>query len=101
MAYQTIPLTANPSQTLDIVLSEQFVSLVLQTRQDNLFIDVYLDGVAIVRGRICRDRQKIVNEEYRGFSGELFFMDTAGGSDPIYSGIGSRYLLIYWDGENE
>ena len=100
MSLLTIPLTASPAQTLDVVLNGQFISLYLQQRTDKLYIDVSVDKKPVVQGRICQNRNKIINEEYRGFIGELFFLDIGGSSDPDYREIGVRYFLIYWDGQN-
>ena len=101
MSYLTVPLTANPAQTLDVVLNGQFVSIYLQERSGKLYIDVSVDKNPIVQGRICQDRNRIVNEAYRDFIGELFFLDIGGSNDPDYREIGVRYFLMYWDGKNE
>lgn len=99
--FQKIPLTTSPSQTLDTILSGQFVSIFLQSRDGNLYIDVYLNNQPVVLGRACQNQNMIINEAYRGFKGELFFIDTVGSNDPSFSELNSRFQLIYWDGENE
>lgn len=98
MAIQQIPIKASPSQTLDIILAEQNVTIVLQARLGKLFADVALDNVAAVRGRLCHDRTQILNESYRGFKGEIFFLDKNGTEDPNWREINSRFVLLYWDG---
>ena len=97
MIYQ-VPVTSSPSQTLDTTLGGQQVSIYLQARDGHLYIDVYNDRAPVVQGRVCRDRAPIINEAYRGFSGDLIFVDQYGQDDPTYEGIGSRYLLLYTDG---
>jgi hypothetical protein len=37
----------------------------------------------------------MVRETYLGFIGDLSFTDTQGTSDPVYTGLGSRFVLLY------
>jgi hypothetical protein len=48
--------------------------------------------------RIIRDRQRLlVDAGYRGFIGDFAMIDTQGRADPVYSGLGGRYQLVYFD----
>ena len=60
-----------------------------------MFIDLFLNNVLIIGGVLCLDRTYIVRDSYLGFSGDLFFADTQGTSDPYYTDLGTRYLLVY------
>ncbi|GAN63005.1 hypothetical protein AA0313_1445 [Acetobacter indonesiensis NRIC 0313] len=43
----------------------------------------------------CRDRVGLVQRKYLGFTGELTFLDTQGTSDPQYTSLNDRWLLVY------
>ena len=43
---------------------------------------------------ICQNRNWIARSLYLGFSGNLI-IDNQGDADPDYTGLGSRYSLIY------
>lgn len=93
---QTIPLQAVPNQTLTILLSSQLVKLNIYTTIDGLmYMDVYVNGATIITGVICQNLNRIVRDAYLGFSGDLAFNDTFGSSDPVYTGLGAQYQLIY------
>jgi len=92
---QTIPLESKPSQTLKTTLDSQYVQLNVYTLPNGLYLDLLLNGMTIVQGSLCLDRARLVRETYLGFSGDLMFIDTQGTLDPYYTGLGSRYQLIY------
>lgn len=87
-----VPLEAVPSQTVNITLANQQAKITVRTVGLKLYFS--LDGV--VTNRICRDRQRLlVDAQYQGFAGEFAFVDTQGASDPVYTGLGSRFQLVY------
>lgn len=91
-----VPLTAVPSQTLAITLAQQSAQIAVRQIGGNLYFDLQLNTGYIVRTRICRDRQRLlVDAGYRGFVGDFFFQDTQGTDDPQYTGLGSRWVLLY------
>ena len=54
-----------------------------------------IGGAQVIAGRYCNDRVGLVRQAYLGFTGWLYFVDTQGGDDPYYTGLGSRYILVY------
>ena len=92
---QTIPITDAPSQTLSAVLAGQSCNVKIHTRQESLYLDLYVNNVLILAGAAGRDRVLIVRDTYLGLVGDLMFIDTLGSSDPSYPGLGSRYTLLY------
>jgi hypothetical protein len=92
---KTIPISATPSQKLSSVLGGQNCQLKVYQKTTGLYVDVYVNNAPIVQGAIARDRVRIVRHAYLGFVGDLAFVDTQGTSDPISTGLGSRYSLIY------
>lgn len=91
-----VPAQANPNQAFNVTLGGQQVQLAIYQTDYGLFIDVAVAGTPIVSGVICENLNRIVREAYSGFVGDLTWFDTTGaGTDPIYTGIGAQYQLIY------
>ena len=90
-----IPIQPIPSQLVKVVLGGQNVQIFIYQKDQGLFVDINSDGVDIVVGVIARDAVPIICREYMGFIGNVLFVDTQGGSDPTYSGLGSRFSLVY------
>lgn len=93
---QVIPVQAFPRQQLQVQLSGQNCSLTIAQNAYGLFMDVYVDGVLLIGGVICLNRNRIVRMAYAGFIGDLAFIDLEGVEDPVYIGLGSRWLLGYF-----
>ena len=92
---QTIPLQPVPSQSTKVVLGGQNCQILIYQKAQGLFVDLNADGVEIVSGVIARDAVPLVCRSYAGFVGNLLFTDTQGTSDPEYSQLGSRFVLLY------
>ncbi len=90
-----IPLTAVPNQTLKATLNGQYCTLNIYTLSTGLYLDLLVNGSPIVQGVLCLNKVLIVRELYLGFIGDLVFADTQGESDPDYTGLGSRFVLMY------
>ena len=95
MTVQTIPLAAVPSQTLSTVLGQTPVRLNIRQRRTGLFVDVLTQDVPVVSGVKALDRTFLIRAAYKGFPGDLYFVDTQGTDAPTYDGLGSRYLLLW------
>ena len=94
MIYQ-IPLQAVPVQKAAFTLGGQEITVSLLPRLGRLYATVFADGLPVVRERICRHAVPLANEAYCPLNGELFFIDTAGSSDPVWQELGSRFILVY------
>lgn len=90
-----VPLQSTPSQTLKIVLDGQNVQIALYQKTQGMFIDINSDGVDIVVAQVCRNGVSLIGREYMQFSGTLMFVDIQGVSDPDYTGLNTRYVLLY------
>lgn len=90
-----IPLKSVASQTFAINLDGQNCTINLYQKNTGLYLDLFVDNTAIIVTQICLDRVKLVRYAYLGFIGDLAFMDTQGVDDPYYTGLGSRYQLMY------
>lgn len=92
-----VPLRPVPTQNLQIVLAGQSCLMRVYQLDYGLFIDMSADDVPVAAGAICQNLNKIVRGAYLGFAGNLVFWDAQGDSDPVYTGLGSRYTLLYLD----
>lgn len=92
---QIVPVSDAYSQTLNVTLGGQSCRIVIRRVSTGLFLDLYVSNVAMITGVICQDRNRIVRDVYRGFIGDLAWLDTQGSSDPSSPGLGTRYLLAY------
>lgn len=90
-----VPLKAVPNQSLQVVLAGQSCIIDVVQTVYGLFLDLYVSDELIVAGVICENLNRIVRSLYLGFSGDLVFKDTQGDADPVYTGLGARFLLLY------
>lgn len=92
---QIVPLEAVPNQTFAVALAGQSVQLNVYQKGDFLYMDVFLNGAAVIRGVICENLNRIIRNRYLGFLGDFMFQDQRGSNDPAYTGLNDRYLLFY------
>jgi hypothetical protein len=92
---QQINLQPVPSQTLQTTLNGQNVSISVYTRSTGLFVDTSVNGVPTSAGVIARNQVPVVPTAYLGLAGNLLFTDTLGTDDPTYTGLGSRFVLLF------
>jgi hypothetical protein len=92
---QQIPLAAVPSQSFGITLGGQNCVLSVYQKTTGLYFDLSVGGAPVsttVRclneARLCEDRQYL-------FTGDFLFYDTQGDSDPDFTGLGDRFVLIF------
>ena len=90
-----VPLKAVPNQQVQTQLNVQACTLNVYQSPYGLFMDVYLGAALIIAGVLCLNLNRIVRSTYLGFSGDFCFYDETGGADPVYTGLGSRYQLVY------
>ena len=92
---QILPIQAEPNQTFNALLAGQFCTFNVYQRSTGLFIDVLVSNTLIIGGVLCQNLNRIVRDAYLGFIGDLCFIDNEGSTDPIYTGLGSRYSFAY------
>ena len=90
-----IPVQALPNQQLQAQLAAQACTIELVQMQYGLFCTLSVSGSLIVAGVICENINRIVRSLYLGFVGDLCFIDTQGDTDPVFTGLGTRYQLLY------
>ena len=93
MKIYTSPIADERSQRLSVTLGRQEVDIVLTMRLGKLYIDVKANRVPVVSGRVCLNKEPIINESFRPFVGELYFEDLQGNDDPVFGELGKRFVL--------
>jgi hypothetical protein len=92
---QVIPLNPVPSQCVTCLLNGQYTQLNVYQKFFGLFMDIYVNNALIIGGVLCENLNAIVRSLYLGFEGDFTWLDNQGATDPAYTGLGSRYSLIY------
>lgn len=106
---KVVPLSAVPSQTLQIVLGGQNCSIsvyiktgadladqTLQTPKQQTYMDLGYNGITVTTTALCLDQEQVLlDRQYLGFVGDFMFVDTQGNDDPVYTGFGTRWVLLY------
>lgn len=96
MTQLQIPLTAVASQRLSIVLGGQNCQINVFQKPDLMYLDLAIDGLSVIRTHACRNRTRmLLAARYYGFIGDLVFEDIIGDADPVYTGLGTRWFLLY------
>src|ERR1700677_3906083 len=93
---QQIPLQAVPSQQLQTVLNNQNCQIAIYVKEQGMFVDLNSNGVDISIAVLALNLTPLTLN-YSGFVGNLLFVNTQGVTDPVYTGLGTRYSLVYLD----
>jgi hypothetical protein len=93
---QTIPLQAIPNQTMQVQLGGQACTLNVFQFAYGLFATLLVGAEQIVVSQPCQNGNRLVRDAYLGFSGDLAVVDTQGTSDPVYTGLGTRWQMVYF-----
>jgi hypothetical protein len=98
---QEIPLIAQVAQSIKIVLDEQACEIQIRERLGNLYMSMVVDGVESWNNYVCYNQQNIKPFTYMPFRGGLYFVDIEGDTDPVSSGLNTRYFLVFFsEGES-
>lgn len=96
-----VPLQPVPSQTLTVLLANQNCRINVYQKAFGLYFDLTVPTLSVsplVAGVVCRNANRLVRYAYLGFIGDFEFFDqlnTMSPSDPDYTGLGSRFQLVY------
>jgi hypothetical protein len=93
---QQIPVQPSPVQTFLVTLGAQACQVNLYQKTSGLYCDLLVNGTSIITGQLCQNLNRLVRDQYLGFIGDLGFYDVTGeGEDPNYTGLGSRFMMLY------
>jgi hypothetical protein len=90
-----IPLDATPSQIVQTTLAGTFCRFSVYQKSTGLFMDFSAANALVIAGAACLNRRRIVRDAYLGFVGDLMFADLQGSDDPVYTGLGTRWLFAW------
>lgn len=108
-----VPAIAVPSQTLSVSLANQACDISLYSLDTPgdilgtvtttelkgypaLYMDLTVNGTAVITCRICRNLiPMLLDATYYGFVGDLVVVDTRSDTEPVYTGLGTQYQLVY------
>ncbi len=94
---QTIPIQPVPSQQFQVTLDGQLCAFSIYVKNQCMFFDAVVNGSQIAYGVQCKNLVHLIPTAYLGFTGLLVFYDNQGTSDPVYTGLGGRWALLYLD----
>src|ERR1035437_1580497 len=94
---QQIVLQSVPSQQTQVVLDGQSCSISVYVKNQCMFLDLAVNGTQIAYAVQCKNLVSLVPTSYLAFSGWMAFFDTQGTNDPVYTGLGTRWVLLYLD----
>src|ERR1043165_1124684 len=92
-----VPILDVPNQSFNVLLDNQFCEFNIYQKSTGLFGDLRVNNELIVGGRIWQDRNRFIRSSYTLFKGDFAFVDMHGSSDPSYPGLGSRFILVYYE----
>ncbi len=90
-----VPIQPLPNQTFQVQLAGQACTINVYQLAYGLFMGLYVGNRLIVPSAICQNLNRVVRSAYLGFTGDFVFADLQGTDDPIYTGLGTRFLLIF------
>ena len=90
-----IPLSKDQNQNFQIVLDGQNCTINVYQKDEDVYVDLFVDAEPIFYGLSALDRVGIKLSEYMNFKGQLWFEDQNGTQNPDYTGFGERYLFYY------
>lgn len=93
-----VPLQATPSQVLSVILANQSCRISVYQKFFGLYFDLVVPSnptPGIRAGVSCLNGNRLIRYAYLGFIGDFLFFDTQGKTDPVYTGLGTRYQLAY------
>lgn len=94
-----IPLAATPSQAVNVTLAGQNCRVAVYQKSTGVYVDLSVEGDAIVTGVIAQVGNRLVRRSYSGFVGDLAFFDlqpSAGGGGAVTADdLGGRFFLAY------
>ncbi len=94
---QEISLQSVPSQQSQIVLNGQQCQIAVYVKTQCMFFDMTVNGSPVAYAVQAKNLVNLVPTSYLGFTGWLLFLDTQVNEDPQYTGLGTRWILLYLD----
>lgn len=94
-----IPIDAVPSQSFSVEIEGKECFFEFLTAGLYIYMNMSVNDVRKISGVICLNKNKLNEYDGIGIKGDIHFEDTQGELDPIYYGLGDRWILVY-EGDN-
>lgn len=94
-----IPIDKQPNQKFNIRLEDKDVELEFITRGLFMYANINVQKEPLINGVICLNSVNLNQYSNTKLKGKIYFKDTQGEDDPVYSGLNDRWILIY-EGDN-
>lgn len=94
-----IPLDAIPNQKMSISLGDQSCEIAVRQIGARLYASLTADGVTISTNAPAVNGGRVNLYPNPYFKGVLYWVDRIGDAPPQYDGLGTRWVLIYEEGE--
>lgn len=82
-----IPLEAVPNQRVSIILDSTAYTIEVLTRNDRLYVTIWAEAQRILANRFLACYAPLIRE--------FVLIDLDGTEDPVYNGLGTRWLLAF------
>lgn len=99
MTKYIIPIENVPNQSFDVDLNDKTYRFEFITKGFFIYMNLFIDEVKKLDGIICLNNVNLIQYDDIGFKGKIYFYDTQGEFDPVYYGLGDRWILYYENGD--
>lgn len=93
MSILTIPLLDATNQTFTVKIDDKDCSIRLYESSGYLYMDFIIPFESSSYGSICLNNKEIKIDRQSILRSTLYFQDVEGSSDPVLTGLGTRYFL--------
>ena len=104
---QIVPLQPVPAQVFDIALDGKTFTLNVYTKKQYdwptrlstlaIYLDIAINGTAILQGALALTDVPIIRSQYLLQNADLCFFDQLGNENPVWTGLGDRWGLMYYN----
>ena len=91
---KTIPIEKQPNQRFTVRINDKNVQIELITRGLFMYANISVENEPLFSGVICLNGVNIIRYPNKKLNCKIFFKDTQGEEDPVWLGLGDRWVLI-------
>lgn len=99
MTKYIIPIDKIPNQSFDVNLDGRNFRFEFITKGVFIYMNLSIEEEEKLNGIICLNDVDLIQYNDIGVNGRIYFFDTQGDKNPVYYGLGERWVLFYDDGD--